>query len=258
MERTLKIFISCALGAGVGTMVALEVYHYFWWIGLLAGGVVGYLSYEFKEVLAVIRIAWHAVIGFRPDRQKVVKGFLGTIVSLSVGTSFLSLIWIALVPIEKLLSAEASLAFSFTVVPIWLTVALSATLFMKIEGQGIECGSSKALKKMILFVNPIMMFTYWPVWFLWKIVQGLVKYGPLVPPVLWKGLSNIVLFVKTVFILIHSEIRLLCGIDAAIGATIGYFAGSVLIGAVVGGIIGVLNYKVISVRVLHLVPGKSM
>jgi hypothetical protein len=54
MDRTLKIFVSCAFGAGIGTLVALEMHTYLWWIGLLVGGFTGYLSYEFKAVVYAI------------------------------------------------------------------------------------------------------------------------------------------------------------------------------------------------------------
>ena len=82
------------------------------------------------------------------------------------------------------------------------------------------------------------------------------KYAPKVLPMLWIVICKIGLFVKTVFILIHSEERLLCMIDAVIGAGIGYSFESALIGALVGGIIGVLNFEILSKRILHLVPAK--
>ncbi|OGZ36037.1 MAG: hypothetical protein A2V60_01840 [Candidatus Portnoybacteria bacterium RIFCSPHIGHO2_01_FULL_39_19] len=64
-------------------------------------------------------------------------------------------------------------------------------------------------------------------------------------------------FIKTIFITIHSEIRLLCGVDAAIGTAIGYFAGNAIIGAIAGGLFGLLNYEVVSRRILRLVPVKA-
>jgi len=39
-----------------------------------------------------------------------------------------------------------------------------------------------------------------------------------------------------------------------IGAIIGYFCGSAFIGAVAGAILGVVNYKLVSVRWLKMVP----
>ena len=43
-----------------------------------------------------------------------------------------------------------------------------------------------------------------------------------------------------------------CAVDAMIGAAVGFFAGSAIIGALVGGLFGVLNYEVVSKRLLHL------
>ena len=60
-NRTLKIFIACALGAGIGSLIALEMHKYFWWIGLLVGGFVGYLSYESKKVVEASKKAMQSV-----------------------------------------------------------------------------------------------------------------------------------------------------------------------------------------------------
>ncbi len=43
----------------------------------------------------------------------------------------------------------------------------------------------------------------------------------------------------------------------AIGASIGYFSGNALIGALAGGVFGVLNYEILSKRILHLVPVRA-
>ena len=53
-------------------------------------------------------------------------------------------------------------------------------------------------------------------------------------------------FFWKLFLLIHSEMRILCGVDAMIGAVIGYFVGSAAMGALYGGIVGVFNFLVIT------------
>ncbi len=61
--------------------------------------------------------------------------------------------------------------------------------------------------------------------------------------------------VKTVFILIHSNERLLCMVDAAIGVAVFHFTGNnIFLGMLAGGALGVINYEIISVRLLKLVP----
>lgn len=46
------------------------------------------------------------------------------------------------------------------------------------------------------------------------------------------------------------------GIGALVGTAIGYFAGNVIIGMLVGGLLGDLNHKVISKWCLRLVPSR--
>ena len=65
-------------------------------------------------------------------------------------------------------------------------------------------------------------------------------------------------FVRNVFILIHSELRLLCLLDGGLGAVagtliVGTLAGT-LVGALAGGVFGVLNFEIVSKRLLRLVP----
>lgn len=63
------------------------------------------------------------------------------------------------------------------------------------------------------------------------------------------------LFARTVFIAIHSSERLLCMVDAAIGVAVFHFTGNnIFLGMLAGGILGVINYEIVSVRLLKLTP----
>lgn len=64
-------------------------------------------------------------------------------------------------------------------------------------------------------------------------------------------------FFKLAFINIHSDIRLLCGVDSALGATAGYLLGNALYGGLIGVMFGLINYYVISIKVLKLQPQKE-
>jgi len=55
------------------------------------------------------------------------------------------------------------------------------------------------------------------------------------------------------FKLVHSDLRLLCMTDAMFGALVGYFCGNALVGGITGALLGVLNYRFISVKWLKLV-----
>ena len=76
----------------------------------------------------------------------------------------------------------------------------------------------------------------------------------IIPCLIWNSIKAIGRFVKYFFILIHSDELTLCAVDAAIGASLVYFwfAGSPLTGAVTGGLFGILNYEVVSKRLLKI------
>ena len=56
MSDTAKTFLACALGALVGSLVALQFRPHFWWIGafIVVGGLVGYLAYDIPKVFGTI------------------------------------------------------------------------------------------------------------------------------------------------------------------------------------------------------------
>jgi hypothetical protein len=66
--------------------------------------------------------------------------------------------------------------------------------------------------------------------------------------------SGIFKFLRMFVIFIHSEIRIICLADAAIGAGIGYWYGPPIIGGIIGGVSGVLNYWIVSIKILKLKP----
>lgn len=64
----------------------------------------------------------------------------------------------------------------------------------------------------------------------------------------------IAVFCSSVFMFIHSERRTTCFVAAAIGATIGYFANNAIVGAVAGGLVGLVEYQLIAVKWLKIKP----
>jgi len=61
------------------------------------------------------------------------------------------------------------------------------------------------------------------------------------------------MWAKETFIYIHSEMRVLCFVSAALGACVGYFLGSATIGAIAGCVFGIVNYEIVSKRILGVV-----
>jgi hypothetical protein len=57
--------------------------------------------------------------------------------------------------------------------------------------------------------------------------------------------------------LVHSDLRLLCGVDAAVGVLVGWQFGSPLLGTLIGGAFGALSYRIVSMRILKLAPKRA-
>lgn len=235
-----KIFIASGFGAWIGTLVALSTNQMFWWIGTIIGAVIGYLTYEFKEVLRAIKIAWKTTIRIRPDWKSwklLIKHFF-----------WLYIFTLNLVPIGlaiAVLSEE-----KFNKVPAILSLMCQACLGVTVFVFFLSVSEMKTRSKDIVIEN-IKMF---------RSLTPFHVYLIYIPKIFYflyrKGIPASVAFIKKVIVLIHSDIRLLCGFNAAIGTGIGYFAGSAIIGMLFGGFIGILNYELISKKVLHLSPKK--
>jgi len=262
MSRSLQVFTACALGAGIGTMVALQLHPYFWWIGLVVGGAIGYLSYEPKQVLSAVGQAWREVIGYRPSRQGITRVMW---VATAIISYISGLVLVIVVATEIVAILPTNDSSSLTPDPLALLISgliviyifcYTMFAFAKEEIRVRSLEVTGASRKWILLTNPVTVLLVWPALFiglafrgLWKFTlwfgKSLREYTPLV-------ISAVIRFTKTVFIMIHSKERLLCGVDAAIGSAIGFFFGNPIVGALAGGVIGILNFEIVSRRILHI------
>lgn len=236
---TTKVFTAVAIGSFIGAFIALQLGPMLWWLGMLAGGLVGYLAYEFKTVLSATPKAWAKTKSVRKDptfklRIQVAFYFAASMMLFAfyfaIGMFSLLLYEInkPVMPLVVMISLVFIIAlFPLMAIKIWETWDATEDQLRREVSYG---------RKIFWNVNPVIVIFKWVPLGIYRLLSGGIRFG------------------RELFILIHSELRLLCGVDAAIGATIGYFAGNAVVGAVAGGLIGVLNYEVISKRVLHLAP----
>ena len=251
-HQTWKVFFACALGALIGSLIALQVNHNFWWVGLVAGFGVGYFTYEFPEVVAAVCRAWRRTVAWRPNNEwwaayarasRAVMGFfLGIIGIIGSIASVVRFVVIHQIPSSDSVVAWMIVTLFFAVVVCAVVATEQTTRALQ---EIIEASRSVA--------NPFRL--WWT--FLTVLLAGIARLVINSPRVLVSiiRMARVVgVFLKEFLGLIHSEVRLLCGVDAAIGATIGYFCGNAIVGAIAGGLLGVFNFEVLSIRVLHLVP----
>ncbi len=239
MKDANKVGTACGFGGLIGTLIALQFGHV-WWLtvlGLVVGGVVGYLTYEFKTVLSSARKVFEDIYNFKINWRKTgsVVGigslyFLG--LPITVIGIFLSTGIILRVPNPDLYN-PCMLGITLL---LWL---LSAML-----------SYDDTLDNVIIFVkrtNPMSIIYY------------TIKYTFVS---IWWVLSRIPTFVWNVIIRIHSEKRTICFVDSVLGTlfgvAVGYYTNTVNIacvaGAVSGYLLGIVNYQIVSVRWLKLKP----
>ena len=264
-KTSTKVFFSTALGSLIGTIVALELPGLFWILGLIVGGLVGYLSYEFKTVLEAIPKAWKAVIAWKIDKIKL-QCFLYLILTCSSITLYtLSIpIWIIFLQQNHYSVSLLSILIS-GIIGIVSIIYVIKNLISKIVvfyENGVRKIREENLVFAIKFLNPIVLPFAASIWFSKMIYKYRAKIGKYIIKTIVGILRFIFVtfwvktykFFRYIFIYIHNDIRIICFVDAMIGTAIGYKFGNPMIGCLSGGLLGVINYYIVSMKIMKLKP----
>lgn len=305
--ETRKIALACFIGGALCSLVALLFTPTFWWLGLIAGFVGGYLAYDFREVLRAIPKAAQAVGQVIAKEWPGAKKWLArprpiiywavslTIITCSVG----SLLWgrrLVQAAIQDNTPMGVLLGMVLTSIAVVLFVtaltlsalvekgAVAERCFRISTPEDVSRWSNRRkyysdmgyTEKPYTYANAyrwmrrglgvvclgVIEFLFRDMWrpvgeFLLNVLiyAGLVLFGCVFYPCLfgWK-----------LFKLIHSHKRLLCAIDCAIGGAMSYLllarsahtlgaqVALVLFGGLLGAGLGVLNWEVVSKRLLHV------
>lgn len=254
MDTHIRIAIACAIGSFIGAMVALSVATHLWWVGMLVGFATGYITYEFRVVITVTGQALAVVFKWRPDViatiQKGVKFsfkfslraadyFIQLVLPITCAASSVAIgcifcLWFMGAGDRSLNEAKWLLFICLSFVcTISLCVACMSAGFIETEEQKRDFIHSLQVGRKL---NPIRAYFY------------------LFPLASWRLVKEITQLVKGILLEIHSDIRLLCGFDAALGAAAGYFLGSSIAGGLIGAALGMINYEVVTKRILKLTP----
>ena len=258
-NRSFKVGLASALGALIGSLIALQLNPYLWWIGLIVGGGVGYLSYEFKTVIQAITIAWQIVIHWQPNWawwKQAGKVFIYTNVFFLTITTPISILFSVMALIDNKLEFLSAILFAggWSIGPaLFLGVYLALVLDYLEEKETYQ-----GIRLLAIKFNPIKVYFYYAPKYSFIWLWFAIKHIPWFMLKISQGFAKFCLFVWTVFKFIHSEERVMCAFYATVGTGIGYICRNALIGMLVGGIFGVLNYEIWSKRILKLLPVKEI
>lgn len=247
MNSTARIAIACFMGALIGTLIALQL-GYLWPIGALVGGHIAYLGFNFEEVLSAIPRAWQEVSEWEPDRELWREKLRSGIGAFGMGLTML--VVLCFIPMTP----------SFTMAPIWALTIAPAFWFLvafMITDRRDNGNINSAFPMSFKHSNPIGV-AFWTLYGLTKLIIWLPKGAMKMTRFIGRVTTMMWKFTTTLFHIIHSDLRLLCAVDAGLGTVIGYMSGNALVGAIAGALLGVLNYEIVSVRVLQVAGAKSI
>ncbi len=248
----------CAVGAFAGTALALQWSHS-WFLtlaGLLVGGLIAYVAQDIRGFARDIVRAWQAVATVRLDGRKLGEAML---TSFLVWTCFLLWSKVVLVMATSHPHGLEWLIKFFTAMNLFgvlFGTLLFTGVFYSNEYDPKQATENRRIRSAILYyVNPVVV----PFWALVGVWWCAINTPRLV---LWAWATTVLVarktarFAWTAFKYVHSAERRLCFTDAVIGGAVGFYYGSPVVGALVGAVLGVMNYELVSVRLLKLAPAR--
>lgn len=277
MNKIWRIAFACGLGGLVGAFLALNIAarlalgNYFFVFGLLVGGVVGWLTYDVREVASQIarefRQDCRKLREWKPDWE-MHKLFLkaASACSITVLSYGVPLLWVGwkltimdshedngmMGELFYLWAAFLQLAFG-----LWVP-ALAVYKCEKQKGERRKTYLNRIDKQVgqfWVFTREWNLFST-TLWLCVRIALGLwwvVSTGfPMSVNFLWGYIKLMAVVCWKTFRFVHSDLRALCFTDGTIGAAIGFFYGSPYVGLIAGLTFGVLNYLVVSRGILKL------
>ena len=271
------MFIS-ALGALIGTLIALHIAatykfgNYLWILGALIGAFISACSVDPAEFRSgIVRAGRNSKRNFmngmkklpnwKPDpgywklfRKLYWWSFLANVATLSSLVLLIEVMVFAthLHPLTIsgvgntlgwMLVINAGLSVYDVVVQMRLSV-------MRLNIFNVQENAIAHSKKLALWANPVGLISL--------ICYGMGKSLCLLALEAWKMfwlfLETVRQFFWDAFLYTHSERLKVVFVDTALGTVIGYFFGDPLIGAMAGAILHFIDYEIVSVRWLKLIP----
>ena len=293
--ETKKVALACFIGGAICVAIALAVNPVLWWLGMLAGFAAGYLSYEFREVRTAIietAVATGIIVVVGPIvlvAETLAKIFRWTkhphplfYFSFFLGFLFTSGFYAELMKSCDNVATSELVGLAFIYLVLFCSGALSAAsgLVKLIElgekrfrtywfepwisdyDRSVHWEEKEALDyRQIEFSYQNYLIMVW---------QGIMVCLKFIFVDLWikifKGICRLGRFFRDVFVWIHSNQRLLCGVDSALGGGLSYLCFmrmgipltiatqvmAVFFGGLLGAVFGVFNWQVVSIRLLKV------
>ena len=247
-----KVFTASAFGALIGCLVAFRVNYWFWWLGLIAGFLTGYMTFEWRTVLKVVSHAFKSCSD--PDNIVFFRSLFWTLLKFTAACS-----WLGVAGGLYVLLLRSHVSEGWQGLILGIVIGCPSGIFlgeikakenaeMEFFGARWKSGGGSTYKELMREFR---------VQWIEKDKRSCLLYLPPVALsyVLWKSVTllwNQRKLAWRFFLLIHSEQRLICGFDAALGTLIAYMVQhsllGILVGTLSGGLIGLINHSLVTER----------
>lgn len=248
-----RFLLACSLSC-ICSIIALSIGGSFWWIGLLLGFVIGYLGYDIPETIIGIRHAFKKVRDLAKIQIPYREIITGAALLLGAYASMSATIFYFFMTFPLIGLANESIGYSRFV---WAATVMSLVLGLVAIGAALAIPSvvpstediNKRYISIIKYGNPFSLL-------FWVIPRSIVWTVARTPSAVATAYRFCQTFIAAAYRSIHSDARVLFGIDVAIGTAIGYATNSALIGGLAGGCWWLLDWHLISVKLLRITPAK--
>jgi hypothetical protein len=258
-RQSWSIGLACAIGALMGSLFGIEASTYLastlkWWCagaGMLVGSLIAYVAIDFRQFCVGVGRSYRETLAWRPDPLAWKSAWWTT---YGFGTA-MGTVCIYIVLAVAVFHPTAWLDALLTFGAMWVGIGAGTYLLLGLAGSfrsdTLEDKEKQLVKdrtatrKVIYYMNPLSAM-YWAVWGLLQAASWIIFTAA--PFIAVEGSR----FLKLTFVYVHSTRRTICFVDAGLGALIGFTYGSPIIGAIAGALLGVLNYELVSVRLLKL------
>lgn len=234
--------VASALGALTGGILASAMGH-FWLLGVVLGGLIGYLTYGLPDVIAAAPAVWRQVRVWRPLTEGMGRlmfwSFTGTfMVALTTLAFAFGLIW-AGSGVHGIPGPTLRGMATMTTIVAPTAAFTILVLFSTVAGFNERTRLAGVCRQMAVYGNPVSA-VFWVVYgtasALWYLL-GLIPDG--------------LRFVPALLHTIYSDKRLIAGVSAFGGAAFGALTGMLATGALVAGVLYVLQHKLIYTRLVR-------
>lgn len=281
MKRFFRIFFALASGILIGGMLTAKLADgYFWWLGALAGGTLVWIMVDSKAIIVAITPAFRNATARRPTKSMFVviahrlriwcNVFLVLFTMWCAMLSFATLVYTYTLYPKAIDLEEYKSVYSISVFIVLIVSSVAFPIFSTNNKQELLRSADKFQRDAWEW-NIVSLLVYQIPRFLFLVALGVVVLLIASPYLIsyaaalfFRAVGKVPFFLAKftyeLYKLAHTEERTICFVDAALGVGITYLLGSsfttILTIAILGGIFGYFNVKVVKEQWLPRVDAK--